>query len=59
MFEAPKQSFLRSANVKGNKILLHHELSKCEYILTYTFEELKKEIHLNILKKLTSSVAIF
>ena len=46
MLEAPRQSFLRSANIKRNKILLHHELSNCEYILTYAFEELKKEIHL-------------
>ena len=51
MFADLKKLCLGASNIKRNKKLLHQELSDCEYILTYAFEELKKEIHLNDFEK--------
>ena len=44
MFADLKKLCMGASNIKRNKKLLHQELSNCEFILTYTFDELKKEI---------------
>ena len=46
MFAGLKKRCLGASNINRNKTLLHQELSNCEFTLTYTYEDLKKEIHL-------------
>ena len=46
IFADVKKLCFGASNIRRNETQLHQELSNCQYVLTYTFEELKKEIHL-------------